>query len=127
MKARLRFLLYFIFFLSSNTTTEHSTSSAGDLRQHFLNSNFAACPKAFPRPAPRCEPETILVDKSEEADEAGETGEEGRPIPVQIGHRPGDAKRFLKRYLPNSELNYNPEDYIDADYAASTKLRNSNV
>ena len=68
MKARLPFLLYFIFFHSSNTTSEHFTSDAGGindyfmrsanakagatttatsaaLRQQFLNSDFTTCPK----------------------------------------------------------------------------------
>ena len=48
IKARLRFLLYFIFLLSISSTTEHSTSSAGDLRQHFLNSKLRSLPKSVP-------------------------------------------------------------------------------
>ena len=150
MKARIPFLLYFIFFHSSNTTTEHSASDAGGindyfmrsayakagatatatsaaLRQQFLNSDFTACPKAIAPAAPRREPETILLDESEEAEGAAENAEEGRPIPVQIGHRPGDAMRFLKRHLPNSDLDYFPDNYTDADRTSATKLRISNV
>ena len=119
MKGRLRFLLYFIFFLSSNTTIEHSTSSAGDLRQHFLNSNFTTGPKALARTAPRREPETILLDESEEAEGAAENGEEGRPIPVQIGHRPVDAKLVLKRQLGNA---YDGNDF-DFDYGNTTNTK----
>jgi len=150
MKARIPFLRYFIFFHSSNTTTEHSASDAGGindyfmrsanakagatatatsaaLRQQFLNSDFTACPKTLPYAAPRRNPETILLEEREEAEAAAENAEEGRPIPVQIGHRPGDAMRFLKRHLPNSELDYYPDVYTEADNIAATKLRISNV
>ena len=138
MKARLPFLLYFIFFHSSNTRSEHSASDAGGindylvrsanakanatttassaaLRQRFLNSDFAATPKALAPAAPGREPETTLLDESEETEGAAENDEQGRPIPVQIWHRPGDAMRFLKRHLPNSDLNYFPDNYTDAD------------
>ncbi len=109
MKAHLPFLLYFIFFDSSNTTTEHSASVAGGindnfmrpayakagatttatsaaLRQQFLNSDFTTCPKTLPYAAPRREPETTLQDKSEEGEDAGETGEDGLPKPIQVGN-----------------------------------------
>ena len=107
MKAHLPFLLYFIFFDSSNTTTEHSASDAGGindyfmrsayakagatatsaaLRQQWLNSNFTACPKAIAPAAPRREPETIQLEEGEEGEEAGETGEDGLPKPIQVGN-----------------------------------------
>ena len=145
MKARLRFLLYSIFFLSlsSNTTSEHSTSSAGDLRQHFLNSNFAACPKTLPYAAPRREPETILLDEDEEGEDAGKIREEGLPKPIQVGNclfkcqlptinaihsfpDDADTKRMLKRHLANSDLDYSPDVYTEADYTAATKLPATN-
>ena len=150
MKARLPFLLYFIFFHSSNNTTEHSASDAGGindyfmrsanakadataaassaaLRQRFLNSDFAPTPKALAHAAPRREPETTLLDESKEAEGAAENDEEGRPIPVQFGHRPGDAMRFLNRHLPNNDLDFYPHDYTDADRTSATKLCTSNV
>ena len=165
MKARIPFLLYFIFFHSSNTTTEHSASDAGGindyiirsanakagatatassaaLRQQFLNSDFTACPKTLPYAAPRREPETTVL---EEGEDAGETGEDGLPKPIQVGNcffkceLPNrnasysfpdnvDAKRVLKPQYANTELlDYYPDVYTDADRAANTKLRNSNV
>ena len=109
MKAPLPFLLYFIFFHSSNTTTEHCASDAGgindyfmrsanakagatttataaSLRQRFLNGDFTTCPKTLPYAAPRREPETILQDESEEGEDGGETGEDGLPKPIQVGN-----------------------------------------
>ena len=158
MKARLPFLLYFIFFHSSNTTSEHSTSDASGindyfmrsanakadatatassaaLRQRFLNTDFAATPKAVAHAAPRREPVTTLLDESEEAEGAAETGEDGLPKPIQVGNClfqcqlpnvnaeysfPDDAagKRMLKRYLAHTnDLAYNPEGYTDAERA----------
>ena len=121
--------------LSSNPIAEHSTSSAGDLRKHFLNSNFAAGPKAVARPAPGREPETILLDESEEADDACETGEDGLPKPIQIGNIlfkcevpthnakysfPDNAagKRMLKRYLET-----HPDNDFDFDYGNTTAAK----
>ncbi len=107
MKARIPFLLYFIFFHSSNTTTEHSASDAGGindyfmrsayakagatatsaaLRQQWLNSNFTACPKAIAPAAPRREPETIQLEEREEGEDTCETGEDGLPKPIQVGN-----------------------------------------
>jgi len=71
----------------SNTTNEYST--VGNLDEYFMG---AADAKAVARAAPRREPQTILL---EEREDAGEIREEGLPIPVQIGHRPGDNKRQL--------------------------------
>ena len=97
MKARLRFLFFiFIFFLYSNTTSEHSTSSPGTIRQNFLNSNFTADPKAFPHAAPLREPETILLEESDETNDAGETREEGLPKPLKVGD-----KVFISSSLPS--------------------------
>ena len=109
MKARIPFLLYFIFFHSSNTTTEHSASDAGGindyfmrsanakacatatassaaLRQQFLNSDFTACPKTLPYAAPGRVPETIQREEIEEGEDACETGEDGLPKPIQVGN-----------------------------------------
>ena len=103
-KERLHSLIILFLILrlsiSSNTTNEHSASYAGSVNDYFMR---AACPKALARAAPRREPETILLDEIEEADDAGEAGEEGRPIPVQVGYRPGDSKRVLKRQLANTD------------------------
>ena len=156
-------LLYVCVY--STPSNEHSTSDAGGindylmrsayakagatatsaaLRQQFLNSDFAATPKAVARAAPRGEPETIVLDESEEGEDAGKMCEEGLPKPIQVGNClfkcqlptinaqysfPDDAagKRMLKRHLANSDLDYYPDVYTDADYAASTKLRTSNV
>ena len=113
MKARLRLLLYFIFFLSTNTTSEHSVFDAGDINEYFKRTANA---KAFPHAAPRREPETSLLEESDETDPAGETGEDGLPKPIQVGNIlfkcqvpthnaihsfPDNAngKRMLKRYL----------------------------
>ena len=92
MKKCLLFLLYFIFFHSSNSATEHSASDAGgindyfmrsanakagatataaSLRQRFLDGDFTAYPKTLPRAAPRREPETIMQDESEEGEDVG--------------------------------------------------------
>ena len=83
----------------------------------------AADGKAFARPAPRREPETILL---EEGEDAGETREEAQPIPVQIGHRPGDTKRMLKRHLANNDLEYYRDVYTDDDNRSATKLPAAN-
>ena len=138
MKARLRILLYFIFFLFSNTTSEHSTSSAGDLRQHFLNSSCAAGPKALPHAAPRREPETIVLDEGEDA---GETGEDGLPKAIQIGNilfkcevptrnakysfaDNAAGKRRLKRYL---ETHDDIDDDFDNGTTTTAKLPATNM
>ena len=75
----------------------------------------AAYAKAVARPAPRREPETILL---EEGEDAGKIREEGLPIPVQIGHRPGDTKCMLKRHLANAE-----DDEIDKEDQIRKKLQ----
>ena len=106
----------------STPSNEQSTSSAASMRQRFLNSDFTACPKTLPRAAPRCEPETIVLDESEEGEDAGKIREEGLPKPIQVGNClfqcqlpsvnaeysfPDDAagKRMLKRYLFNRDQN----------------------
>ena len=165
--ARLPFLLYFIFFHSSNTTTEHSASDAGGindyfirsanakadatatassaaLRQPFLNTDFAATPKAVAHATPRREPETTLLDESEEAEGAAETGEDGLPKPIRIGNIlfkcqvpthnaeysfPDDAngKPMLKRYLAHTKDGHDNDFGFDYGNTSTTKLRNSNV
>ena len=141
MIARLRLLLYFIFLHCSNTTSEHSASDAGGINDYFmhaanakagstatataaaLHSNFTTCPKTLPYVAPRREPETFLL---EEAEGAAGNAQEGRPIPVQIGYRPGDGKRAIKRHFANNDLDYYPEVYTDDDNRSSTKLASTN-
>ncbi len=131
--------------VSSTTSNEHSTSSAGDLRQHFLNSNFAASTQALACPAPRREPETIVLEESEKGEDAGKICEEGLPKPIQVGNclfkcelptrnaiysfpDNVDAKRVLKRQFANTELlDYIPDVYTDADNVASNNRRTSNV
>ena len=148
MNARLPFLFYFIFFHSCNTTSEHSASDAcgindyfmrsayakagatansAALRQQFLTSDFTTCPKTLPFAAPRRDPETILLDESEEAEGAAE---EGRPIPVKVGDKVyipqlpslkginsywdnADDKRMLKRYRASTNDGH---DDFDFDY-----------
>ena len=129
--------------VSSTTSNEHSTSSAGDLRHHFLNSNFAASTKALARPAPRREPETIVLEDTEEGEDAGKIREDGLPKPIQVGNIlfkcqvpthnaeysfPDDAngKRMLKRYLANNDLDYYPDVYTDDDNRSATKLPATN-
>ena len=68
-----------------------------------------------------------MLDEIDKEEDARENGEEGHRIPVQIGHRPGDTKSMLKRQLPNSNLDYYPDVYTDADNTSTTKLRTSNV
>ena len=127
--------------VSSTTSNEHSTSSAADLRQHFLNSDW----EALARAAPRREPETIVLEDSEEGEDARQIREEGLPKPIQVGNclfkcelptrnaiysfpDNVDAKRAIKRQFANTELlDYTPDVYTDADRAASNKLRTSNV
>ena len=101
MKARLPFLHYFIFFLSSNTRNEHSASDAGGINDYFMRSaiakadatttatalreqsNFPACPKTLAYAAPRRDHETILQDESEKGEDVGE---DGLPKPIQVGN-----------------------------------------
>jgi len=164
MKARLPFLFYFIFFNSSNTTSEHSASDAGGINDYFMRSanakagasttatsaalcqqsNFPTCPKTLPYAAPRCKPETILQDESEDGEDAGETGEDGLPKPIQVGNilfkcevpthnaeysfaDNAAGKRRYKRYLAyTNSLAYHPEVYTEADRTSAAKLPTAN-
>ena len=135
---------YFIVFsLSSNTTSEHSNSSAAANRQAFLNSNFTADPKAFAPAAPRREPETILLEESDETDHAAETREEGIPKPVKVGDKVyipqlpsltginsywdnADDKRMLKRYRANTNDGHENDFDFNDDNTTSAKLPAAN-
>ncbi len=125
--------------VSSTSSKEHSTSSAADLRQHFLNSDW----EALARAAPRREPETIVLEDTEEGEDAGKIREEVLPKPIQVGNIlfkchvpthnaeysfPDDAncKRMLKRYLATNDLEYYPDVYTDADRTANIKLPATN-
>ena len=114
----------FIFSAPSYSRNTTDDQTAGGIREYFKS---AANAKAVVRAAQRRELETILLDEIKEAEDSGENGKEGRPIPVQIGHRPGNTKSVLKRQLPNNELDYYPDVYTDDDNTSTTKLRTSNV
>jgi len=126
--------------VSSTPSNEHSASDAASLRQRFLNGDFTAGTQAFTRPTPRREPETIVLDESEEGEDAGKIREEDLPKPIQVGNClfqcqvpsvnaeysfPDDAagKRMLKRYLFNRDHH---DVYGDADNAANTQLPAAN-
>ncbi len=96
---------------------------AANFNEYFKR---AAIAKALPRAAARREPETILLEESDETDNAGEKRKEGQPIPVQVGHRPGDTNRMLKSQFGSTDLDYYPAIYTDVDHTAATKLRTSN-
>ena len=86
-----------------------------------------------------------MLEEGEEGEDARQIREEDLPKPIQVGNclfkcelptrnaiysfpDNVDAKRVLKRQFANTELlDYTPDVYTDADRAASTKLRTSNV
>ena len=137
MKAPLPFLLYFIFFHSSNTTCEHCAFDAGGINNYFMR---ATCPKTLPYAAPRREPETILLEEGEDADE---TGEDGLPKPIQVGNilfkcqvpthnaeysfaDNAAGKRRLKRYLAKTNDGHDNDFDFDYGNTATTKLHPTN-
>ena len=122
--------------MSSTTSSEHSAFDAGDINDYFKR---AANAKAVARPSPRREPETIVLEDTEEGEDAGKIREDGLPKPIQVGNIlfkcqvpthnaeysfPDDAngKRMLKRYLATNDLEYYPDVYTDADRTANIKL-----
>ncbi len=85
-----------------------------------------------------------MLEEREEGEDAGKICEEGLPKPIQVGNYlfkcelptrnaiysfPDnvDAKRAIKRQLATNDLDYYPDVYTNADRAANTKLRPSNV
>ena len=115
------FYLFSLLVNSSNTTDDHTDGGICEYLKRSANA------KANARAAARREPETIVLDEIDKEEDARENGEEGRPIPVQIGHRPCNSKSVLKRQLPNTELDYYPDVYTDEENTSPTKLRTSNV